>query len=105
MSDRLVLTIHLRVRTVRTEVYALTRVGGAFERHEVEMDVPDVNEVAVEVVASGICYSDLHVVNGTSPAAMPTVLGHEGTGIVRACGSAVTGLKASPRLREQSAFR
>lgn len=76
-----------------TTVYALEALNGGFVRKAVTIDKPDRDEVLVEVVASGICHSDLNVVNGISPAQMPIVLGHEGTGIVQAVGSGVTGLK------------
>ena len=46
--------------------------------------------VAVRVAASGVCHSDLSVVRGAFPAMMPTVLGHEGAGVVTDVGDGVT---------------
>ena len=40
--------------------------------------------------ASGVCHSDLSVVRGTFPFMFPTVLGHEGSGVIESVGSAVT---------------
>jgi S-(hydroxymethyl)glutathione dehydrogenase/alcohol dehydrogenase len=40
----------------------------------------------------GVCHSDLHVVDGSLPAAYPSILGHEAGGIVEAVGAGVTGL-------------
>jgi S-(hydroxymethyl)glutathione dehydrogenase/alcohol dehydrogenase len=44
----------------------------------------------VRVVASGVCHSDLHAAIGDVPFPLPTVLGHEGAGIVEAVGERVT---------------
>lgn len=50
-------------------------------------------EVRVRVAASGVCRSDLHVVEGRSPVArLPMVLGHEGAGVVEEVGPGVKSL-------------
>ena len=54
------------------------------------LDAPGRGEVLVEVKAAGVCHSDLHPARGDWPAKTPLVLGHEGAGIVRAIGPAVT---------------
>ena len=54
-----------------------------------EVRAPGPNEVLVEIAASGVCHSDLSVVNGTIPYPTPVVLGHEGAGVVVECGAAV----------------
>ncbi len=59
-----------------------------------ELDAPGPGEVLVELQAAGVCHSDLHPARGDWPAKTPLVLGHEGAGIVREVGPAVTGLKA-----------
>jgi S-(hydroxymethyl)glutathione dehydrogenase/alcohol dehydrogenase len=58
----------------------------------VEIDKPWGREVLVRTAATGVCHSDLHVVNGESrfPLDRPTVLGHEGAGVVEAVGAEVT---------------
>lgn len=56
---------------------------------EIEVDPPGFDEVLVKVSAAGLCHSDLSVVNGNRPRAMPMVLGHEGSGIVAAIGEGV----------------
>ncbi len=60
---------------------------------EVEMDRPMSHEVVVRVVASGVCHSDLHFVEGLYPSATPMILGHEGAGIVEEVGDQVTYVK------------
>jgi Zn-dependent alcohol dehydrogenase len=51
---------------------------------------PQKGEVLVAVQAAGVCHSDLSVIDGTIPWKPPSVLGHEGAGIVEAIGSGVT---------------
>ncbi|HIE62394.1 MAG TPA: Zn-dependent alcohol dehydrogenase, partial [Microbacterium sp.] len=57
---------------------------------EVAIDTPGPGEVLLKTVASGICHSDLHVIEGDLPLPPPCVLGHEPAGIVEAVGEGVT---------------
>jgi S-(hydroxymethyl)glutathione dehydrogenase/alcohol dehydrogenase len=58
---------------------------------DVEYSPPAAGEVLVRIAASGVCGSDLHILQGTSPVAnMPVVLGHEGAGVVEAVGAEVS---------------
>ena len=63
---------------------------------QVELDQPRGREVLVRTVATGVCHSDLHVVDGASrpPGRPPMVLGHEGAGIVEAVGEDVADVPA-----------
>ena len=60
------------------------------EIEEVEIDDPGPGEVLVKTAASGICHSDLHVIEGDIPIPSPCVLGHEPAGIVEVVGEGVT---------------
>jgi len=66
------------------------------ERHaelalgKVTLDEPRAQEVLVRIVATGICHSDVSVINGDLPLPTPIILGHEGSGIVEAVGPEVT---------------
>ncbi len=60
---------------------------------EIEIDDPYEREVLVRMVATGVCHSDLHFVEGLWPHRTPAVLGHEAAGIVEKVGSAVSYLK------------
>jgi len=61
---------------------------------EVEVESPRDGEVLVGLAASGVCRSDLHVLEGESPVANPPmVLGHEGAGVVEQTGPGVVGLE------------
>ena len=60
---------------------------------DIDLDPPGFDEVLVKVSAAGLCHSDLSVVNGNRPRAMPMVLGHEGSGVVAAIGEGVENFK------------
>lgn len=57
--------------------------------HDVHIAPPRVNEVRVAIRHCGLCHSDLSIVDGAFPAAMPIVLGHEAAGIVAEIGPGV----------------
>ena len=52
----------------------------------VELDDPGPGELLVRVRAAGLCHSDLSVIDGSRPRAMPMALGHEAAGEVIATG-------------------
>jgi S-(hydroxymethyl)glutathione dehydrogenase/alcohol dehydrogenase len=66
------------------------KVGAPFVIEEIELAPVGPHDVRVEMAASGVCHSDLSVQNGTIPFMFPTVLGHEGAGVVAEVGEAVT---------------
>ncbi len=53
---------------------------------DVELDKPQDREVLIKTVASGVCHSDLHFVDGFYPYPAPAVLGHEAAGIIEEVG-------------------
>ncbi len=59
------------------------------ELEDVEIDDPGPGEVLLKTAASGICHSDLHVIEGNLPVPPPCILGHEPAGIVEAVGEGV----------------
>jgi len=61
------------------------------ELEEVRIDEPGPGEVLLRTAASGICHSDLHVIEGDLPVPPPCILGHEPAGIVEAVGAGVSG--------------
>ncbi|NYT40919.1 S-(hydroxymethyl)glutathione dehydrogenase/class III alcohol dehydrogenase [Sphingomonas sp. R-74633] len=77
-----------------------TRAAVAFEAKQpleiVELDLegPKAGEVLVEIMATGICHTDAYTLDGfDSEGIFPSVLGHEGAGIVREVGPGVTSVK------------
>lgn len=67
---------------------------------EVGIDKPQRREVLVRTVATGVCHSDLHFVDGHLDAYTqnPLVLGHEGAGVVEAIGDDVTSVSVGDHI-------
>ncbi len=63
--------------------------GAPLVPEPLRLDPPGPGEVRVRIVASGVCRSDLHVVDGDWERPAGVVLGHEGAGIVEALGPGV----------------
>jgi S-(hydroxymethyl)glutathione dehydrogenase / alcohol dehydrogenase len=78
---------------MKTKAAVLRELDSPLGIEEIEIDSPKANEVAIRVVATGICHSDLSVVQGIIRAPLPIVLGHEGAGVVEAVGPGVEGLR------------
>jgi S-(hydroxymethyl)glutathione dehydrogenase/alcohol dehydrogenase len=77
-----------------------TRAAVAFEAKkpleivELDLEGPKAGEVLVEIMATGICHTDAYTLDGLdSEGLFPSVLGHEGAGIVREVGPGVTSVK------------
>lgn len=77
-----------------------TRAAVAFEAKkpleivELDLEGPKDGEVLVEIMATGICHTDAYTLDGLdSEGLFPSVLGHEGAGIVREVGAGVTSVK------------
>ncbi|MFT5774189.1 S-(hydroxymethyl)glutathione dehydrogenase/class III alcohol dehydrogenase [Hyphomonas sp.] len=77
-----------------------TRAAVAFEAKkpleivELDLEGPKAGEVLVEIMATGICHTDAYTLDGLdSEGLFPSVLGHEGAGIVREVGAGVTSVK------------
>src|SRR3954451_1304652 len=64
----------------------LAGVDAEFEIDTLELSEPRASEVLVRIVASGVCASDAHTRSGRIPSPLPSVLGHEGAGVVEAVG-------------------
>ena len=68
--------------------------GKPLEVTEVELDGPRAGEVLVEVMATGVCHTDAYTLSGKdSEGVFPSILGHEGAGIVREVGAGVSSVK------------
>lgn len=65
---------------------------------EVDAMAPGPNDVVVRIGASGVCHSDLSIINGSLPLPPPCILGHEGTGIVEEVGPSVAGFRPGDRV-------
>jgi S-(hydroxymethyl)glutathione dehydrogenase/alcohol dehydrogenase len=71
-----------------------TAAGKPLTIEEVDLEGPKAGEVLVEIKATGICHTDEFTLSGADPEGLfPTILGHEGAGIVVDVGASVTSLK------------
>ncbi|CUU59718.1 aryl-alcohol dehydrogenase [Parafrankia irregularis] len=68
----------------------LDELGAEFSLRPLELADPAPGEVLVEIVGVGLCHTDLAVQHGHLPFPFPAVVGHEGSGVVRAVGAGVT---------------
>jgi S-(hydroxymethyl)glutathione dehydrogenase/alcohol dehydrogenase len=76
---------------VRIRAAVLEEFGAPLSVLEVELAEPKAGEVLVRLVACGVCHTDLYTASGADPSGYaPTVLGHEGAGVVERVGEGVT---------------
>jgi S-(hydroxymethyl)glutathione dehydrogenase / alcohol dehydrogenase len=87
----------------------LEEFGASLSVQELDLAEPKAGEVLVRLVACGVCHTDLYTASGADPSGYaPTVLGHEGAGVVERLGEGVTSLEPgdhvvtlfSPQCRE-----
>ena len=68
----------------------LEEFGAPLVVQELELAEPKAGEVLVRLVACGVCHTDLYTASGADPSGYaPTVLGHEGAGVVERVGDGV----------------
>ncbi len=68
----------------------LERFGEPLEVQELDLAEPRAGEVLVRLDACGVCHTDLFTASGADPSGYsPTVLGHEGAGVVEQVGEGV----------------
>ncbi|MDH3819206.1 MAG: alcohol dehydrogenase catalytic domain-containing protein, partial [Myxococcales bacterium] len=61
----------------------------------VQLEGPRAGEVLIEIKATGICHTDAYTLSGADPEGIfPSVLGHEGAGVVVEVGPGVRSLKS-----------
>ena len=79
---------------MKTRAAIATAPNKPLEIHEVDLDGPRAGEVLVEIMATGICHTDAYTLEGKdSEGIFPSILGHEGAGIVREVGPGVTSVR------------
>ncbi len=78
---------------VEFDAAILHQVGQPLELARARIGRLEAGDVLVRIMASGLCHTDLEVIEGSLPYPMPIVLGHEGAGVVEAVGTDVVGLK------------
>jgi len=94
---------------MRIRAAVLEEFGSPLAVQEVDLGAPKAGEVLVKLEACGICHTDMYTASGADPSGYaPTVLGHEGAGVVEAVGDDVKDLAVgdhvvtlfSPQCRE-----
>jgi S-(hydroxymethyl)glutathione dehydrogenase / alcohol dehydrogenase len=76
---------------VKIRAAVLETFGAPLEVQELDLAEPGPGEVLVRLVACGVCHTDLYTASGADPSGYsPTVLGHEGAGVVERVGDGVT---------------
>ncbi|MGX1307523.1 S-(hydroxymethyl)glutathione dehydrogenase/alcohol dehydrogenase [Amorphus suaedae] len=79
---------------VQTKAAIAWKAGEPLAIETVELDGPKAGEVLVEIMATGVCHTDAYTLSGAdSEGLFPSILGHEGAGIVREVGEGVTSVK------------
>jgi len=84
----------------RMQAAVVEKFGEPLVLREIPVPEPGPGQALVEVVASGVCHTDLHAAEGDWPVkpALPFTPGHEGAGIVVALGRGVTHLNEGDRV-------
>jgi S-(hydroxymethyl)glutathione dehydrogenase/alcohol dehydrogenase len=76
---------------MRIRAAVLEQFGAPLVVQEVDLAEPQAGEVLVRLEACGVCHTDLYTASGADPSGYaPTVLGHEGAGIVERVGDGVS---------------
>jgi S-(hydroxymethyl)glutathione dehydrogenase / alcohol dehydrogenase len=76
---------------VKIRAAVLEQFGKPLEVQELDLDEPGPGEVLVRLEACGVCHTDLYTASGVDPSGYaPTVLGHEGAGVVEKLGPGVS---------------
>lgn len=71
----------------------LHQVGEPLRVEQVSLEQLGPTDVLIRNHASGLCHTDLEVMQGSLAFPLPVVLGHEGAGVVEAVGKTVTGIQ------------
>jgi S-(hydroxymethyl)glutathione dehydrogenase / alcohol dehydrogenase len=75
---------------VKIRAAVLEEFGAPLEVQELDLAEPRAGEVLVRLAACGVCHTDLYTASGADPSGYaPTVLGHEGAGVVERVGEGV----------------
>ena len=79
---------------MKTKAAVAWKANAPLTIEEVELEGPRAGEVLVEIKATGICHTDAYTLDGLdSEGVFPSILGHEGAGVVLEVGAGVTSVK------------
>ena len=70
------------------------QAAGSFAVKDIPVPKPTQSEVLVQIKATGVCYTDMSILNGQykgrKPVPIPMVMGHEGAGVIAEVGAEVS---------------
>jgi len=79
---------------MRTRAAVAFKAGEPLSIETVDLEGPRAGEVLVEIKATGVCHTDAYTLSGADAEGLfPTILGHEGAGVVLEVGPGVKSLK------------
>ncbi len=79
---------------MKTKAAIAWKAGAPLTIEDVDLQGPRAGEVLIEVKATGICHTDLYTLSGADPEGIfPSILGHEGAGVVVDIGPGVSSLR------------
>jgi S-(hydroxymethyl)glutathione dehydrogenase/alcohol dehydrogenase len=79
---------------METKAAVAWEAGKPLSIETVQLDGPKAGEALIEIMATGVCHTDAYTLSGAdSEGLFPSILGHEGAGIVREVGPGVTWVK------------
>jgi S-(hydroxymethyl)glutathione dehydrogenase/alcohol dehydrogenase len=84
---------------MKIKAAVLEHFGEPLAMTEVDLAEPSAGEVLVRLEACGVCHTDMYTASGADPSGYaPTVLGHEGAGVVERLGPGVSSVKPGDRV-------
>lgn len=79
---------------IKSKAAVAWAAGEPLKMEEVDVELPKKGEVLVRIVATGVCHTDAFTLSGEDPEGVfPSILGHEGGGIVEMVGEGVTSVE------------
>src|SRR5690606_17851056 len=108
-ADAFRITVHARPRSgasivrskengMKIRALVVEQKDAPFVLHELDLEEPGRGEALVRIVACGVCHTDAITRAGDMPMPFPSVLGHEGAGIVERVGPGVTEVVAGDKV-------
>lgn len=80
--------------SIKSKAAVAWAAGEPLKMEEVDVQLPKKGEVLIRIVASGVCHTDAFTLSGEDPEGIfPSILGHEGGGIVEMVGEGVTSVE------------
>jgi S-(hydroxymethyl)glutathione dehydrogenase / alcohol dehydrogenase len=84
----------VEIAIVEVKAAIANKAGEPLEIASINLEGPKAGEVLIEIKATGVCHTDAFTLSGADPEGLfPSILGHEGAGVVVETGPGVTTLK------------